>query len=301
MSQFSNSQPVVVQAFHGAVPIAFLRFANPEARLLLQQHPSSFVAAGAFRVEGAVRVPVGLAVARQEEGSAVAHLLSVSVKESERRQGIGRRLLGTLESFLRERGIRTVLVEYLEQAEPSSGAAAYLVDCGYETPKPGILVWSGPVEIIRSYSFIDRVPLPDSFEMAAWTTLTQAERMFIHKGVGDWVPPNFSPFEDEDSIDPERSLVLRHRGEVVGWMLVESFDEQTVLFKTMFVHRRFQRTGRGIALIAQACRRVLNEQRYTHGYFFVEADNQDMARFMNRHLDHPDMIREVLWRTVKKY
>lgn len=299
MSQASNPHPVVVQMYHGGLPISFLRFITPEARLLLQQHPPSFVAAGALRVEGSLGEPVGLTVARQEEGLSVAHLLSVCVAESNQRQGIGRRLLEELEGFLREKGTQTVLVEYLEHAEPSSGVDAYLIASGYETPKPGTLVWSGPVEIIRSYSFFERVQLPDSFQIAPWTTLTDAERMVVQKGLGDWVPSILSPFDDEASIDPERSLVLRHRGEVVGWMLVETFDEQTVLFKTMFVHRRYQRRGRGIALIAEACRRVLEEQRFTHGYFFVEAQNQDMVRFMNAHLFHPDMIREVLWRTVK--
>ncbi|KEO80857.1 hypothetical protein EL26_24005 [Tumebacillus flagellatus] len=286
----------MIEAFTGSIPPDYQKVSVPEIDYLLQRLPSSVTALGVSR-DGE---PIGLGVAHQQEQSPTAHLLALTIEERQRRQGHGRLLLRALESSLRQNGVERLSVEYVASSDPLSGEAAFLTTCGFAVPRPGIYIRSGSLSLLHNFLWMKKTTLPPSFAVSAWSTLTEEERAFVKKGSGVWYPSILSPFADEALIDPDRSLVLRYRGEVAGWMMLEAFDSQTVLFKTMFVHRRHQRMARGAALIAEVCHRVLEEQTFQNGILFVEAENEEMVRFMNRHLQHEELQKEVLWRTVKK-
>ncbi|PWK04937.1 GNAT family N-acetyltransferase [Tumebacillus permanentifrigoris] len=273
---------------------AFRLLALPEARHLFTDFPPS------LRMVGAVQDghPVGLAIGDQQQGSA-ANLLSLTVVEGARHKGIGKSLLLELEDLLRRRGCSSILAEYLADPVLPSESGSFLTACGFDTPRPGIHIWSGALEILQEILWVGRCRLPDAFSVGPWSSLTTSEREAVHAGLGVWYPPILSPFAEEAMLDPERSMVLRYRGEVVGWMILEVFDAQTVLFKTMFVHQRHQRAGRGVALISEACQRMLQDPEFQQGIFFVEAVNASMVRFMQDRLGHPEIEKQILWRTGK--
>ncbi len=266
----------------------------------MQELPPSFAALGASLGER----PVGLAVASlHADGPAAAkaaNLRALEIDARYRRQGIGRQLLGMLEQLLRENGAAGIRAEYVGPAEPDSMKAAFLRNCGFAAPTPGIHVWSGPLrEILEDLPRIRRLEMPAEFSCGPLSGLRPGERAAIAQGKGVWYPPILDPFAEEECIDQEHSLILRYRDVPVGWIILERFDERTVLFKSMFVREKHQRLARAIALGVEAGRRIIAEGKLTEGIYFVEADNEDMVRFMNRHIDHPAIHKEILWRTVK--
>jgi GNAT superfamily N-acetyltransferase len=276
--------------------LAFHSLALPEVQHLLAEPSPS------LRMVGAVYAgqPLGLAVA-DWQGGETANLLSCVVAEGARRKGVGRSLLQALEGLLQRDGCNSLLAEFLEEGDSWSAVGSFLTACGHATPRPGIHIWSGAEEDLHKFSWVWSFRLPDSFSIAPWSSLTSAEREGIRAGHGVWYPPILSPFADEETIDHERSTVLRYQGEVVGWMILERFDAVTVLFKTMFVHRRHQRTGRGVALIADACRRMFYDTEFQKGIFFAEAENESMVRFMQDRMNHPQFRKQILWRTGKRW
>ncbi|MDG0811420.1 GNAT family N-acetyltransferase [Cohnella rhizosphaerae] len=265
-------------------------------RQSLQRLPSSFLVLGAFRGSE----PVGLAIADRREGGGTASLLALTVAERERRQGVGRALFGEMETALKRTGTRTIGAEHLGGIDAATAETAFLQACGFDEPRPGIHIWGGLTGLHPEMPWVHRIRLPDVFAAASFTTLTAKERDELRQGEGNWYTPDYTPFADEDLIDKERSLVLRYSGAVVGWTILEPFDARTMLFKTMFVHPRHQRMGRGIALAAEAGRRLIRDPAFSEWLLFVEARNADMVRFLARHVSCPGVQKEVLWRTVKR-
>lgn len=207
----------------GVPDVAYHSFCIPEYRALLQNRPDSLVVVGASRAGQ----PIGLALAKWQEQTQTANLLSVVVAENERRQGIGASLLQGLNILLQRRGCRAVSAEFVVEVEAEhlsqpSAEAAFLQAQGFATPHPGIHIWSGSLQITGDLLWLDTCKLTSDFGLGSWASLTPAEREVVEQGEGVWYPPILSPFVEEALIDPERSLLLRYRGEVVGWMILES-------------------------------------------------------------------------------
>ncbi|WP_435922951.1 GNAT family N-acetyltransferase [Paenibacillus sp. DYY-L-2] len=290
-----------VRSYRGALPEAYRTLMPRELQPLMQELPASFAALGAMLDGRPVALVVASLHAAAGPGMAkTAKLRSIRVAGPYRRKGIGRRLLGMLENLLLQNGANEMHTEYVGEMEPDSETAAFLRNCGFAEPARGIHIWSGPLgEVFEDLPRIKQLGIPDGFTVESLSSLHAEERACIARGKGDWYPPLLDPFAEESLIDPERSLVLRYRKEPVGWVILEAFDDRTVLIKSMFVKDRHQRLARGIALTAEATRRILEEGRFTEAILFVEAENDAMTRFLHRQIDHPAIRKEILWRTVK--
>lgn len=286
---------IEIRSFRGALPAEYGILTPPELRSLDRRISPETLVLGA-NLSGR---PVGLAVAIVQEAPRTAKLLGLTIEESFRRQGIGRQLYGMLEKMLMQHNLTAVFAEFLAEADDRIAPSAFLQACGFTPPVPGIHVWSGPLSIPQALPWVNHLQLPAEFECGSWSSLAEGERSLIAQGRGDWYPPILDPFVNEERIDPVRSLVLRYRGTPVGWAILERFDARTVLFKTMFVHRRHQRTGRGIALAAQACRNLIRHGEFQEMIFYVEEENSGMLQFMSRHITGTGIRKEILWRTSR--
>ncbi|MNM06821.1 PanD maturation factor [compost metagenome] len=291
------SNAVRFTVFKGAIPSQFAEWIPAELRSLSgEQLPSTVLALGAYHLG----VPAGLAAAvLSGNGTPTARLLGVAVAPSLRRQGVGSKLIAELERRLRTIGITFLSAEYLEDLSLRSEQADFLLVCGFAEPQAGIHAATGPLSLAKKLPWVGSLVLPRSFSIQPFHTLTPEERELLRSGENNWYPSILNPLAGDSGIDAQRSLVVRRKDQLAGWLTVEAFSQDTLLFKTMFVREEHQRLGRGVALLAEMLRRAAGDSSYREGIFFVEADNAPMLTFLERHVYPLGLRREVLWRTVK--
>ncbi|WP_246183440.1 GNAT family N-acetyltransferase [Paenibacillus methanolicus] len=240
----------------------------------------------------------GAVVIELSQDHGTAHLRSIMVRPGSRRQGIGRRLLEAAAERLKSRGYAQLLAEFMTETGGELTTAGFLQACGFISPQPGIHIRTGPFTSLQGQRWLS-LRLPDEFVVAPWGNLAPSERVLLLEAASYEYPDILSPFEDDAEVDPSRSLLLRYRGQPVGWMLLEELEPRTVLFKTMYVFKRHQRMARGVALFAEAIRRLMAEGHYPNGMFFVEHENEPMRRFMERYFFSPDLRQETMWRSYR--
>ncbi|MCM3785707.1 GNAT family N-acetyltransferase [Neobacillus mesonae] len=270
-----------------------------ELRHLQGRIPPSYLVIGAM-YEGK---PAGLAIAGYALGSSkhpYAKLLAVHVAAPLRRKRIGAGLIEQLDSMLIKAGIKHLSTEYLGGTAPVSAESAFFEHCGFQSPLPGIYVCSCSLQSVHRIPWITNMKLPETFEYDPLHTLSEKERKWIEDGRGVWYPPILDPFAEEDCIDMERSVVLRRGSNVIGWLILEHFDAKTILYKTMFVSKPYQRMARGIALIAEISRKMAQDPKYKEAVFFIEAENLPMTEFLKKNVALSLLKQEILWRTYKK-
>ncbi|MBY9078080.1 GNAT family N-acetyltransferase [Paenibacillus sp. HN-1] len=290
------SNGVRFTVFKGAIPSQFAEWTPVELSSAGGKLPSTVLAVGAYHLG----VPAGLAAAAiSGNGAPKARLLGVAVAPSLRRQGVGGRLIAELERRLRTVGISSLSAEYLEDLSARSEQADFLLACGFSEPHAGIHAASGPLHLAKQLPWVGSLVLPRSFSIQPFHTLTLEERELLRSGEDNWYPSILNPLAGESGIDAQRSLVVRRKGQLAGWLTVEAFSQDTLLFKTMFVRAEHQRLGRGVALLAEMLRRAADDSSFREGMFFVEAANSPMMTFLERHVYPLGLRREVLWRTVK--
>ncbi|WP_075618257.1 GNAT family N-acetyltransferase [Paenisporosarcina indica] len=272
----------------------FSHFVLPEAKALFMEFPSSLYAIGAT-FSGR---PVGLALAELDSNQSVAHVKMIYVTPDFRRQGIGKGLIRTFEQTLQSSEIRFLSVEFLPEKDQMD-IHLFLESCGFQSPQPGIHIRQGPLAYLMELEWMT-LTFPEGYKIEPWTSITPAEREKVKSEVDVVFLEMFSPFPEEELIDKELSLLVRYKGKLAGWLMLEAFNQDTVLFKTMYMYPRYQRTGQGVVLLAETSRHVIAKSNYTNGIFFVEDRNKPMVQFAQRYLSNAPLESETLWRTHKE-
>ncbi len=261
---------------------------------MLMQNASPMLAIGAVAGEKLI----GLGLFRSLARGQVAHALSVVVDPIHRKLGIGRAIMAHGWRLLQERGCLRLNAEFLSDIDSAEGAGRirFLEACGFQPFEQGIHVRTGPFTALLDQSWL-QLQLPPAFSVDPWTSLTAGERRYLEQSKGVEYEETFSPFVDEDTLDRERSVLLRYKGTPIGWNLLEPINETTMLGRTMCVFIRHRKLARGVGLFAESIRRLMAEGAYANGMFFVSHENEPMRAFMERHFDSPQLRKQVLWRS----
>lgn len=256
---------------------------------------------------GAGQIVLGAAIWGQPAGVAVgfvgetsAQLADLYVLPAYRRAGIGSALLAGLEKEIAQADIDRL--ETLYRADKHTPAfEALLTKQGWTPPQSAHwLFWtrcaSGFNPWVTRYRF--RPPC----ELVLWSAVTDRERHTIaERGAAGWYPPDLDPFSrPADAWDPETSVALRRRDEIVGWVLSDREAPNQLQIVVMFADPPLQRLGRGFMLAGEVF------QRYCRGsseadYFYcrVRANNQPMLRWTRRAFEGR-MVDEYEERTSEK-
>ena len=222
---------------------------------------------------------VGFAVAEKLPDHQ-AEMISLLVLPPYRRRAIGTRLVYHLAQELVQQDCRQLQVNYQATTLTTLALEPLLHKLGWRSPQLTFLLAETTAAKIAQAPWLDRRPLPASFSLVPWSDLTVADRQALqHLNA----PQSLSPFNQDPQIETLNSLGLRHRGNVVGWLLTHRVAPDTIRYSTLYVAEPFQSLGRGVSLIAEGIhRQIVSSVPYCRGA--VAVDNPKMLRFVDRRL-----------------
>lgn len=226
--------------------------------------------------------PVGLGLAQPEEGSDRAELLSLSVAENLRGQGIATELLRRVEESCVARGISTLNGHYMSGVDSTAAVERVLAKCSFEPPIARMLAVRCSLESISQAPWIKRYKLPPHFEILPWTAVSEEERAQIRQSNAavPWIPDDLLPFSFEADMEPVTSLALRVRGEIRGWVINHPV-EGMLRFTCSYMHPEQQRLGRILLLYNEAVRRMPSINTSV-GMWTVPFEHTGMVAFARR-------------------
>ena len=89
----------------------------------------------------------------------------------------------------------------------------------------------------------------------------------------------FTPFTQEDKIEPLNSLGLRYKDKVIGWMINHRIAPDTIRYTQMYVHPDYQPLSRSILFLAKAIEIHSREvKEVPKATFRVETHNTPMCQ-----------------------
>ncbi|HEY9897740.1 MAG TPA: GNAT family N-acetyltransferase [Pantanalinema sp.] len=233
----------------------------------------------AAQVEG---IPAGLALAVRDERGEHAELCSLYVPRAHRGRGIASSLLERLEEALSGAGVREVTGVYLT-GKPSIPALEHLlVRGGWEAPESRMLVVRAHYDAMARAPWVQRASLADGFAVGAWGEVSASEREGILRSQAEtaWIAPDLVPFDFEEGCHGPTSVALRHRGEVVGWLITHLLDD-VLRYTCSYVHPALQRRARILPLYVEVMRRAYG-LGIAQGMWTVPAHHPAMAAFATR-------------------
>ncbi len=286
-------------SLRGFGSFAYLPYTYPRYRpMLLSASGKGPVTAVEGTVDGQ---PAGLALAADVPEHEAAVICSLYVAPPYRRLGLGKRMLEHIERDLRERGLRTLSIGYVTGWDTTAAFERILSRLGWSASAPYFLLVHCDCRMLGSEWMSLSTRLPDDYEIFLWSGLRAEERraLLASQASDPWIPQDLDPFQIEQ-FHAFNSLGLRYRGAVVGWVLTEEFDEQTLSYACSYIRPDLKRRGRLVQLWVEAVRRhALELAKYPKAAWRVICSEPDMARFIRHRMGpYADYLEE--FRTSSK-
>jgi GNAT superfamily N-acetyltransferase len=235
--------------------------------------------------------PIGLALATLRIYTAAAELLCLYVDEEYRHQGIGRRGLAALQSQVWSARGRWLACVY-----PSEGESAAAMEALFRT-----FYWDNPTLFLVRMHFLvqefnpywmarewatTHCQLPKGSTLSLWSNVTEAELQNLDsRQEQGYFPPAISKEIYRGSFEPINSMVLRDEGQIVGWMITQAPDPQTIQYASFYIDPKYRHTGYAVVMLAESIR--LQKQSTIPMSLLeinVQHANHNWLRFAKRYL-----------------
>lgn len=245
--------------------------------------------------------PVGLMLATYGQSPTQARIHTFAVHPDHQKQHVGTEMLKTLEDNLKQEGCLLLEGYYRSHWGSVPALTQMLANNGWETPKQDLVIVRGePHQTLHLFPK-EPLPLPDGYSFGQFVDLTAADRAYIKakKEQENWYADEFDPFVYEDSINPRSSLVVRHEGKVMGWVISHLITKDTNEFTSLFIdnnHRPFR-------LAHLLVRETITRQHEDEiPYFLItsKADGNPMVRLLLRHIPTHDVFASSAYYSRKK-
>jgi ribosomal protein S18 acetylase RimI-like enzyme len=242
--------------------------------------------------------PLGLCLAKVDQGTGAARLLSIAVQPEYRGTGVASALIRALDRELIARGCTHVCANYVSDLPSRPYLERLLNGDGWQTSRPQTVVYRGRIEVghVLADRFRSARLLPDC-EITPWAELSPDELFSLRESLG--CPQELSPFQEPERVE-RNSLVLRRRGVVVGWHITHRVLPDTIRYSQLFVRPDLRPAAQGCALIAEAVRRHVTmalAREAPYYQFHVRVDNGPMlklaAKRINSLADSAAMVYEA--------
>jgi GNAT superfamily N-acetyltransferase len=230
--------------------------------------------------------PVGLALAHAAPNQKTAEMISLYVRRDHRGRGLSRPLLAGMERLLVRQGCRNVQLAYRADWPARPLLEHRLRQLGWTPPVGNLMLGKFNVpeaaDVWRE-SPLCQMRLPEGFQIISWTEVTQTELESLAGRDSGGDSEALAPLEEPERIEPLNSLALRHRGQIIGWIVTHRLDARTIQYTRLHVDPPHQRLGRGLPLLAAAIQKQI-EAGIPLGVFQVRADNPRMQQLIHRRL-----------------
>ncbi len=243
--------------------------------------------------------PAGLALGWRQPGKNF-RLLSIFIDKEIRRRGWAIKLLDFMASECRKHKIDLLETLFFDNRPNTPLIEALLARAGFAPPEPFTFCCKCDKRLAEM-PMIDYTGLPPGFDTVPWFSLSRDARLKLFK---DWQESDgydeiLSPFNSEDTIEPNTSLALRKDGKVRGWAVCHLSKPDTIVYSTLFIMPEIQGFGVGVALQMRSISAHLKTElgkKYPYGFFIVRYDNIPrlrvaQKRFVKYSIEHFNQLR----------
>lgn len=267
------------------VPLVFRSYRE----YLLHCGQDNIAAIGAENAEGE---PIGLALALtvfDNDGKLGTNwtLLSLFVREDQRRKGVGRKLWERMKEELTLSDCRCLRLQGVFRENTAEGLGNFLEAVGFARTERIAKIFGFSQESIRQSVFVKGAMAenfnPDErFSFRTFAELTEANLAEITENAGEWYPAFVNPLIGKEKYNDKCTLfaVDPKTEQIAGWITVLNVNNDTrLLYRTFFTRESYRNTPVGFHLFTEAIKNNLIYYPERCGLSSIPMDNEKAMRF----------------------
>jgi uncharacterized protein (TIGR03032 family) len=207
-----------------------------------------------------------------------------------RGQGIGKKLLQSVEKIGRKNNFQSINLEYRSDWTNIPAFEHLLEANKWEKPRIKTYMCKASADTILTAPWLKNMELPTDITIEKWSSITEEEKKQIHlrRQNENWFPDSLSPFQYEDKIDYSTSMVCRYKEIIIGWLITHRIKSDTIEFTTAFID--YKSAGGGLRkqslflpVLINAIKKGL-ESGAKYGIWQMEPNNEMIKHFIEKFL-----------------
>ena len=132
-----------------------------------------------------------------------------------------------------------------------------------------------------------------------WGLFPSDQRFEIIQGNEKWYPKTHDSFLDTERIE-KSSLGVRLNEEVIGWFLIERFDSQTLLVKSIYLKEEYRSTQNSRQLLIIGLMQCLKLHGWKNLILNMDDENKQLQLFIERVLRRSIQNKTIMYISMKK-
>jgi GNAT superfamily N-acetyltransferase len=240
------------------------------------------IAFGLEMEEGSLKYPAGLIVVQRNLEQNMAEVISLFVAKSYRQLGLGTALIRRMESYLQETDCIRMRVTYYAGKMITPVLESFLHSNGWSPSFVEGKVYKADKRISDA-PWLKKIGLPASMSAHFWSEISDTEKSKLRSLENVLYPSFLSPFKTEHVMEKSNSLVLKVKGEIMGWCITYRIAEDTILYDSVFVVPEYHLSGCAFMLMSRTILLQL-DQDIPYAMFAVNTDTLSMGKIVDRWL-----------------
>ncbi|MEM1250281.1 MAG: type 2 lanthipeptide synthetase LanM [Acidobacteriota bacterium] len=241
-------------------------------------------AIGAFAGDQLVGMSLG-EIPLDPESHRGPELLSVLVKEPYRKQGVGTRLVASVERIVCNNGFASIRAVYMTGKPAIPWVERILAGRGWSEPEGRMITVRFTPESLKPAPWLEKFSRPRThYEVFDWKDLEPEERETLQTSHAEspWIAEDLLPWKhDEHGFDEATSVGMRYKGVVVGWVIAHRLEPTVLRYTCSYMRKDLSRMARILPLYCESFSRLEGEGIETAMYA-TPLRHQGMIRFANK-------------------
>ena len=246
-------------------------------------------------------VPVGMILGLSDMNLKDFRIMSFRVKPDHANNNLGFRLLIALEENLKKEGFERLELQFRSHWKSLFVLEKLLKKTKWKQPEFNMKICQSLVE--QAFPVFHRGhQLPNDYTFTSWKLVSDQEKKDIKKqhDQNRWYPEEVSPFILTDIIEPEVSLALRFKGQIVGWLIIHQISTETLEYTSLFIDEAHRSFKMGHLLMGEGILSQSNQNKFPKFLFTVKATNRLMLKFIDRNGPSNGMVVTDIFKAEKK-
>lgn len=199
--------------------------------------------------------PVGLCLGLLNSTLNFLEFLSIEVDKEHRNQHIGRTLIAHVQAAAIKQGAKIFSLVYPQDTPETPAIEKILIANQWKGSRPFLLSCLFCPETFNAPLLHLKYEYPAGYKEFLWKNLSERQREdLLNREKKHHFSPSISPFREEASLEPLNSLGLQYNKRVVGWVITQRLDPETIRYSSFYIEPQLKYKSLAIKLLVDSMR-----------------------------------------------
>ena len=226
---------------------------------------------------------VGVSLADSDTAKPFSEIISLYVRPDYQNQGIGSKLLEMMGKACLAKEHNEVRMFYRSNWNTRKKVEHILDKLGWAKPEIIMEIFKSHIREFAKVKWPVLTSLPDGYSITLWVDLTEEDQQVIASHMQqEKTDPYLSPLSNTRNIEKSNSLILRYKGNPVGWLVSYRNGMDSLEYNNLHIFKAHRKNPRMPMLLLHRAISIQLEKNIPESIWVIGKHHKQMISYIHR-------------------